>query len=209
MSFCSRLDRPGQFPRSALTRRGATDHQRHRSRGEIGHVRPTSLPDGRHFVYLASRRDELVAKLASVDGSTNASLGTVQSQVVTTPSGHVVFVRDGTLLAQRLDVAAGRLTGDATVLAGGLTLPGRSFDGRFSAAPAMLVYLKANERSDRSELRIFDRTGKTVGSVDEPAAYTTPSLSPDGTRLAVARRESLSQRGTSGCSTLRVATGCG
>ncbi len=40
-----------------------------RSRGELRHVRPTSLPDGRHFVYLANRKDELVATLASVDGT--------------------------------------------------------------------------------------------------------------------------------------------
>ena len=167
-----------------------------RSRGELQHVRPTSLPDGRHFVYLVNRKDQLVATLASVDGTDAVPLGTVQSHVVATPSDHVVFVRDGSLIAQRLDVAAGRLTGDATVLAEGLTLPaargstfGRSFSGRFSASSAMLVYVKANERSERSELRIFDRTGKTVGTVGEPAGYTTPSLSPDGTRLAVARYE--------------------
>jgi Tol biopolymer transport system component/DNA-binding winged helix-turn-helix (wHTH) protein len=160
------------------------------STGEFRHVRPMSLPDGRHFVYLADGKDRLIATLASVDGTRAVPLGPVRSHVVAAPSGHVVFVRDGNLLAQRLDVAAGRLTGDATVLAEGLTLPGRSFDGRFSTSPAMLVYMKAEEPPALSELRIFDRTGKTVGTVGEPAGYTGPSLSPDGTRLAVGRRES-------------------
>ncbi len=138
-----------------------------RSRSEFEHIRPTSLPDGRHFVYLANRKDQLVATLASVDGTDAIPLGTVQSQVVATPSGHVVFMRDGTLTAQRLDVAAGRFTGNATVLAEGLTLPalrssttGRFFSGRFSISSAMLVYVKATERSERSELRVFDRYGK-------------------------------------------------
>ena len=161
-----------------------------RSSGELRHVRPTSLPDGRHFVYLASRKDQLVATLASVDGTDAVPLGTVQSHVVAAPSDLVVFVRDGTLLAQRLDVAAGRLTGDATVLAEGLTQPGGSgsVDGRFSTSPAMLVYLKVRRGGfGQSELRIFDRAGKTVGTVGEPAEYTAPSLSPDGMRLAVAR----------------------
>src|SRR5206468_1966069 len=40
-----------------------------RSAGELRHVRPTSLPDGRHFVYLANRIDQLIATLASVDGT--------------------------------------------------------------------------------------------------------------------------------------------
>jgi len=159
------------------------------SGSELRHIRPTSLPDGRHFVYLEKRRDQLIATLASLDGSRATPLGTVESQVVTTASGHVVFVRDGALLAQRLDVAAGRLSGDVTVLAEGLTLPRRSFEGRFSISPDLLVYVKAIESSELSELRIFDRTGTTIGTVGEPAGYTGPSLSPDGTRLAVARRD--------------------
>ena len=161
-----------------------------RSTGELRHIRPTSLPDGRHFVFLSNHKEQLVATLASVDGTRAVALGPVQSSVVAAPSGHVVFVRDGTLLAQRLDVAAGRLTGDATVLAEGLALPGMSFVGRFSISPAMLVYLKAEELPALSELRIFDRSGKPVGTVGEPAGYTGPTFSPDGTRLAVARRES-------------------
>ena len=96
-----------------------------RSGGVLRHVRPKGLPDGRHFIYLANRKDQLVATLASVDGTDAVPLGTVQSHVVAGPSDLVVFVRDGKLLAQRLDVAAGRLTGDATVLAEGLTEPGR------------------------------------------------------------------------------------
>jgi Periplasmic component of the Tol biopolymer transport system len=98
-----------------------------RSAGELRHIRPTSLPDGRHFVYLSNHKQQLVAMLASIEGTRAIALGPVQSYVVAAPSGHVVFVRDGTLLAQRLDVAAGRLTGDATVLAEGLALPGMSF----------------------------------------------------------------------------------
>lgn len=168
-----------------------------RSSGELRHVRPTSLPDGRHFVYLANRKDQLVATLGSVDGTGAVPLGTVQSQVVAAPSGLVVFVRDGILLAQRLDVAEGRLTGDATVLGEGLTQPGGSgsIDGRFSTSPAMLVYVKARRGGfGQSELRVFDRAGKTVGTVGEPADYTAPGLSPDGMRLAVARGQSIRAR---------------
>jgi eukaryotic-like serine/threonine-protein kinase len=161
----------------------------HPSTGELRHVRPTSLPDGRHFIYLSNRSEQLVAMLASGDGTSAVPLGPVQSAVVATPSGHVVFVRDGALLAQRLDIATGRLIGEATVLGEGLALPGMSFVGRFSISPTLLVYIKADELPALSELTIFDRTGKTVGSVGEPAGYTGPTLSPDGTRLAVARRE--------------------
>jgi Tol biopolymer transport system component len=36
-----------------------------------------------------------------------------------------------------------------------------------------------------SELTIFDRSGKPIGTVAEAARYSVPSLSPDGARLAV------------------------
>ena len=150
-----------------------------------------------------------MATLASVDGTDAVPLGTVQSHVVAGPSDLVVFVRDGKLLAQRLDVAAGRLTGDATVLAEGLTSPGGSVDGRFSTSPALLVYLKVRRQLFRSAIRIFDRAGKTVGTVGEPGEYTAPSLSPDGMRLAVARANRQSRAGTSGCSISSVTIVCG
>src|SRR5262249_54156199 len=79
------------------------------------------------------------------------------------------------------------LTGEATVLANGLTAPG-SFDGRFSASSDVIVYLNA-DRFPSAELRFFDRSGKPVGALGEPAGYTTPRLSPDGTPLAVARAD--------------------
>ena len=46
-----------------------------RSIGEARHVRPTALPDGRHFVYLSEGKDRLDAMLASLDGPPAVSLG--------------------------------------------------------------------------------------------------------------------------------------
>ena len=85
--------------------------------GDLRHSRPQWLQDGRHFVYLADRRDGQIAILASIDGPSTQPLGPVQSHVQPTQTQHVLYVRDGNLLAQRLDVQAGRLTGETTILA--------------------------------------------------------------------------------------------
>lgn len=156
--------------------------------GDLKHVWPMSLPDGHHFVYVATRKGTSVAMLGKLGGAAPVALGPVQSHVQPTESGHVLFVRDGILLGQRLDVDAKRLTGEPTILADRLTLPGRFFSGRFSASQAMLVYLEAN-LPRQQQLTIFDRSGTRVGTVGEVAAYSSPSFSPDGTRLAVARSE--------------------
>ena len=159
-----------------------------RNAGELRHIMPMSLPDGRQFIYLSVRRDQRIATLASIDGRQPVPLRTVQSHVQTTASGYALFVDNGTLMAQRIDATAGRLTGDASVVARDLTVGGRSFDGRFSASPAMLVYLNAVARErPPAELAVFDRAGHRVATLGDPGYYTAPTLSPDGTRVAVAR----------------------
>jgi DNA-binding winged helix-turn-helix (wHTH) protein len=156
-----------------------------RATGDVAHGRPTFLPDGRHFIYVAKRKGASVAMLASLDGAVSIPLGPVQSQIQPTASAHVMFVRDGALLAQQLDITTGRLTGHPKTLAEGLTAAGWLPDGRFSASPAMLVYQNTMNPFPVSELTIFDRSGKPIGTVAEAARYSLPSLSPDGARLAV------------------------
>ena len=159
--------------------------------GDLRHSRPQWLHDGRHFVYLTDRPDGQTAMLASIDGPSPQPLGPVQSHVQPTQTQHVLYVRDGNLLAQRLDVQAGRLTGETTTLAEGLAVPGRSFGGRFSASSDLLVYLKSPQLRSRGTtvLTLFDRSGKSLRTLGEPGQYFGPSMSPDGTRVATASRD--------------------
>ena len=177
------------FPRSApATESYAPVTRLDQAAGDLRHSRPRWLKDGRHFVYLADRRDGQTAMLASIDGPSTQPLGPVQSHVQPTQTQHVLFVRDGNLLAQRLDVQAGRLTGETTTLAEGLAVPGRSFGGRFSASSDLLVYLKGPRFiQGTTVLTLFDRSGKSLRTLGEPGLYFSPSISPDGTRVAVSR----------------------
>ena len=78
---------------TALANPGATP-------GE-GRLFPAILPDGQHFVYLSSPSN--VAWLGSLDSREPAvRLLNADSQVEDVASGYLVFVRRGTLMAQRL-----------------------------------------------------------------------------------------------------------
>jgi serine/threonine protein kinase len=56
------------------------------------------------------------------------------------------------------------------------------------------VALSAPAASNVPQLQWFDRSGRVLGTVGEPADYSNPALSPDGRRLAVSVRDSTDRR---------------
>ena len=82
-------------------------------RGERGHGWPFFLPDGRRFLYLAAGQD--LDDRALYVGSLDSPEPTRLLQANTRPmyaSGHLLFTRDSTLLAQRFDAERLALTGE-------------------------------------------------------------------------------------------------
>jgi len=98
---------------------------------------------------------------------------------------YLLWMRGGTLVAQELDVASLRLTGEphpvADPVAKNAVIAGTNVA---ASASGVLLYGSSNTSSRFSWL---DRTGKLVGEVGDPAEYSTFRLSPDGRRVAVSR----------------------
>ncbi len=179
------------------------------ARQENLHYCPSFLPDGRHFVYTRASTDE--AKSAIYLGSVDAKPEQQSSkplvasnwQPVYAPSadpstGYLLFIRGGTLMAQPFDNRRLELKGQAAPIAEQVSDNGGGTGGyaAFSAsANDVLVFLQS-VASDR-QLTWYDREGKVMGTAGEPGDYGDLALSPDGTRLAVRKREGRTQ--TSGC----------
>ena len=161
------------------------------SRGESSHRYPMVLPDGRQFLYLirSSRDENRGVYLASLDDPT------VRRRVIPDDSnvgfsvgpdghGYLFFVRDRVLLAQRFEPASGALHADPIVVAKPV-IPGES--GRFApfaVGGSSLVY-RLLSRS-RARLTWVTRSGIRIGGIgNADANYRYPSLSQDGTKLAV------------------------
>jgi eukaryotic-like serine/threonine-protein kinase len=157
--------------------------------GETSHRWPQFLPDGRHFLYFARNVAAEVAStyVGSIDRKERKQLLRNRSNLVYAPPGYLLFVRDNTLMAQRFDVKDLSLHGDASPLADGVlaNLP-------YSRAVVsvsengVLAYAGIGDAVQVSRLRWVDRTGKQLGLVGDPGGYSTPHLSPDGKKLAVA-----------------------
>jgi eukaryotic-like serine/threonine-protein kinase len=165
------------------------------SRKEIVNVLPSFLPDGRHFLYL--RGSSMPENSGVYVGSLNTKpeeqdsrrLLATKSGPVYVPSsdsdsGQVLFLRQGTLMAQPFDARRLELSGEAVPVAGKV---GSFIDyGFFSASSNGVLVYRSSAGLDY-QLTWFDRQGRVLTNVGEPGRYNSLALSPDGRRVAVSR----------------------
>ena len=164
------------------------DHSKHTS-----HRWPYVLPDGKHFLYLAtnhqSPRDENGGIYqASVDDKENMRLKTA----FTNPeyaAGSLLYVRDGALMAQGFDPSAGRLREDEQLVANGVTEDGTTWRAAFTVSSnGLLAY--GSGAQPQSQLGRYDRAGKQLETLGEKfgalrIGFREPRLSPSGDRVAL------------------------
>ncbi len=162
-----------------------------RARGETGHMHPHFLPDGRHFLYLASssQPENTSIYAASLDTpKAPKRILNVVSQAMYSSPGYLLFVREATLLAQRFDADRLQTSGEVVALAEQIRTSNPTSLKLFSvSANGVLAYRTGG--APMTQLAWFDRAGKALGPVGSPASYSTPKLSPDQKRLVVERAD--------------------
>ncbi len=170
------------------------------SRGEISDNAPRFLPDGRHFLY--ERGSTMPEYTGTYIGSLDAKPGEQDWKrllanaggVAYAPSadnpevGHLLFIRDGALMAQPFDAGRLELTGEPVAMSERASVAGFSAGGigvlvyetgvALNSAPTGLI---------QGQLTWFDREGKSLGVVGDPGLYGSLALSPDGKRVAFER----------------------
>jgi eukaryotic-like serine/threonine-protein kinase len=163
---------------------------RDESRQESSHQWPFFLPDGRRYVYLAwsFQQSNSAAYVGSLDSQERTKLIDLQSKLVYA-LGYLLFHRNGTLYAQRFDASQTELTGEPVRIADEISYDVLGGEGAFSASQnGRLIYYAGGGPAVSRQFVWFDRTGKQLGNAGDPGLYTTNfDLSPDGTRIAVAR----------------------
>ncbi|HKC23980.1 MAG TPA: protein kinase, partial [Thermoanaerobaculia bacterium] len=151
------------------------------ARGETRLSWPQFLPDGRSFLYLATRKDgfgELM--VGSLDGGPSRDVGPLESRFEYCDPGFLVFAREGALFAQRFDAKTAKLTGPLVSLAPAVYY---FYTSKWAAfATSRTGTLAYAPRGNLTRLVWFDRSGKMLGEVGAADAGETISLaiSPDG-----------------------------
>ncbi len=160
------------------------------------HRFPQFLPDGEHFIYLDrpapyGPRTGASAVLVGRLGTTQpvARLVELATNAVYA-DGHLLYVRDGALVAQPFDPARRETRGEPTALVGDVLYNRRFSYGVFSAGGSGILAFLTGRQRDLSQLVWRDRSGRRLGELGTPgilSGYGGLALSRDGRLAAVAR----------------------
>ena len=161
------------------------------ARREDSHRFPLFLPDGRRFIFLVrgevetpgTARDYAIFA-GSLDSTEKTPIVATRSSARFAASGHLLFVRGQTLVAQPFDPDTLELSGSLVPVAENVnrsiwneTIVSVSNDG-------LLLY-QTGAPSQDSRLAWVDREGLVRGTIGETARYNMPAISHDQTRVAV------------------------
>jgi eukaryotic-like serine/threonine-protein kinase len=155
------------------------------------HVAPQFLPDGRHFLYrvIGSKVESSGIYVSSLEEGAQPVrlLPDTSSPAKYAPpadsggSGHLLFVRETTLMAQPFEPETLRLTGEVFPLAEPVT--------QFSVSESGALAHISGARTARQELVWLDRSGKPIESAGPPGDYGAFRLSPDEKSIVFNRSE--------------------
>ena len=151
---------------------------------------PQWMPDGKHFIFFAATHAKADAPqnglfFADVNGSQPKLIMNLAASAIYA-SGHLLFLRENTLMAQKFDPVKGTLSGDPIVIAEQvLRDDGVWRPGFWAAENGGLVYEPASARH-AIQLNWFDRKGSvtSAANIDVGVGLNEFSLSPSETSVA-------------------------
>ena len=157
--------------------------------GQNDHRAPFILPDGKHFIYYARGAPQVRGvHVARLDGTGTKRLLDADGAAVYAQTGHLLFPRQGELLAQSFDATRLALDGEAFRVADSISVnPGISLASLSASASGPIAY--GTDSIRRTQFAWFDRSGRrleTLGTPDQ-RSLANPSLSRDASRIAFSR----------------------
>jgi serine/threonine protein kinase len=159
-----------------------------RAKGESQLKFPWFLPDARHFLYLGQKSAGVITgniDLGFIDSLEHKILTQADSKAVYS-EGHLLFLRENTLMAQPFDLKRLKTAGEAVPVAEQVQhVLGGGRDGVFSVSNSgLLAYQAGAAAANGMKLIWFDRTGKPTGTLGEAAEFEEAQFSPDRKSLA-------------------------
>jgi hypothetical protein len=162
-----------------------------RTKDDQSHRWPLFLPDGDHFLFWAGNFSN--AKDDRLSGIFASSLaGKERKLVIFCHSNfgidaHNLYYADEQrqLVSMAFDASSGTVSGSPTVLANVVGFQPSTYWSAFTVAENGTLIYNTSVGAAQSALTWIDRSGKELGRIGDPAVIANPSLSPDGSRVAL------------------------
>jgi serine/threonine protein kinase len=152
---------------------------------------PQVLPGGKRFLFFGYRSSNMSGEIrvGSLEGKPSVTLLTSDSAAIYA-LGYLLYLKGDTLVAQPFDASRAELTGPARPIIDRVSRRSGAewYPNVMVSQTGVLLYVHGT-RFRQSRLTWFDRSGKSSGTIGEPAEYSNPALSPDGNWLAVSIRD--------------------
>jgi serine/threonine protein kinase/Tol biopolymer transport system component len=148
---------------------------------------PWFLPDGKRFLYLTRMQDGSGQITLGEPGAPPRAILSAVSNPQWVDPDYLVFVREGTLLGQRVDLASGRPVGEAFSIAEPVSYFFSTARASFTTSRnGMLAY---QSRGNLTRMMWVDRAGTELDPLGPVGSYQRTRISPDGKSVVFDRGE--------------------
>jgi serine/threonine protein kinase len=157
------------------------------AQAENSHRWPSFLPDGKHFLYWSrnSRAGEPSVLYVGELGTLESKVLMKSETMAVYASGHLLFLRGQTLMAQPFNPSRLELSGEPVPVAEHVAISGATVRAMFSGSNTGTLIYQSGDTSGGWNLVWWGRDGKQISSIPQSDRYFGPRLSPDGTKVAV------------------------
>jgi len=152
------------------------------------HLPSSFLPDGRRFVFSVVSQDpaRMAVCVGSLDSSRIERVLPAASSAWYAPSGHLLFLRNRKLMAQRFDTNAVRVQGDTQLVSDRVWIAGDGFLADYSVSNTGVLAV-TEEYVPPGQLTWLDRSGRRLGTAGSASPNIHIDLSLDDRRVLVER----------------------
>ncbi len=162
-----------------------------RTADDQSHRWPLFLPDNKHFLFWAGNFGNLKndrssgVYFSSIDGKERKLVALCHSSFGY--DAHNLYYADEQrqLVSIAFDPSSGKAAGSTTVVANAVGFQPSTYWSAFAVAQNGTLIYNTSVGAAESALTWMDPAGKELGRVGDPAIMANPTLSPDGSRVAI------------------------